>query len=416
MSELRSQAERMIQAVIAENMPQAAVIKALQERDFAGKKVVLVAIGKAAYTMAKAAHDFLGAQISRGVVVTKYDHAGEAIGNLDIYEAGHPTPDENTVLASQKALAAVSGLTEQDQVLFLVSGGGSALFEAPKAGVTLEMLVDITNQLLSSGADIVEINILRKRLSQVKAGGFAQLCQPAQVFAIVLSDVLGDRLDTIASGPAAPDLSTVEEAMSIVHKYKLTLPQVALEYLQQETPKTVTNVDTLITGSVKSLCTSAAKAAQGFGFKPYILSTTLNSDAAQAGKFLAQMAADTHRGETFFEKPCALIVGGETVVQLTGTGKGGRNQELALAAAKGIAGHSETLVFSLGSDGTDGPTDAAGGMVDEQTANLLKVKGHNIDAVLSNNDSYNSLKLVDGLIMTGPTGTNVNDVTVVLCR
>ena len=416
MLDMRSTANTMIKNIIAENMPEASVKKALSEHDFANKNIYLVAIGKAAYTMAAAAHATLGNKIKKGVVITKYDHPGDPLPGIDIFEAGHPTPDENTVTASQKALELIQNLSPNDEVLFLVSGGGSALFEAPKEGITLDILVNITNDLLASGADIVEINMLRKRLSKVKAGGFAKLCAPASVFAIVLSDVLGDRLDTIASGPAAADMSTVEDALGIIEKYKLSLPQVALDYIKEETPKEVTNVKTVITGSVKSLCTSAAMSAQALGYKPYVLTTTLSCEASEAGKFLAQIAVDTKRGETSFKTPCAIIVGGETVVHLKGKGKGGRNQEIALAAAKAIAGVDGTLVFSVGSDGTDGPTDAAGGIVDEHSLSKLKAIGHKVDTVLANNDSYNSLKEIDGLIITGPTGTNVNDVAVVLCK
>jgi len=187
------------------------------------------------------------------------------------------------------------------------------------------------------------------------------------------------------------------------------------ELLRRETPKIADNVETVITGSVGSLCKAAAASAKVLGFTPYILTTSLNSQAADAGKFLAAVARDTQRGATHFAKPCAIIAGGETVVKVTGNGLGGRNQELALTAAMGIAGLEDTLIFSLGSDGTDGPTDAAGGMVDGSTMAKLAAQGIDIEKTLSNNDSYNGLKAAGGLIITGPTGTNVNDVAVVLC-
>ena len=414
MQTMKQQAEQMIQTIIAENLPEPSTIKALESHDFAGKQVVLVAIGKAAWRMAKAAKDHLGDAITQGIVITKYDHSAGPIDGLRIYEAGHPTLDQNTIDATQQVVELVSELSSEHLVLFLVSGGGSALFEAPKAGITLEMLQSLTNQLLASGADIVEINTVRKRLSQVKAGGFAQMVAPAQVFAVVLSDVLGDRLDSIASGPAAPDLTTVADVLAIVDKYNLDLPEQARAYLQEETPKTLDNVKTIITGSVSSLVASAANTAQSLGYKPYVLTTTLACEAREAGRFMGTIATATDKGETSFEKPAAIIAGGETVVTLTGKGKGGRNQEIALSSAKHLAGMDNALLFSLGSDGTDGPTDAAGGMVDGNTLAQLKAKGLSLDDILANNDAYHGLQAVDGLIMTGPTGTNVNDVAVLL--
>ena len=416
MKNIRDSAKIMIDRIIADNMPQKSVINALEAHEFTGDKVYLVAIGKAAWTMAKAASEYLGDKIEKGIVITKYDHSQGEIPRLKIFEAGHPTPDENTVAATNEALALVQDLRAGDEVLFLVSGGGSALFEAPQDGVTLEDFVVLTKDLLASGADIVEINMIRKRLSKVKAGRFAELCKPANVYAIILSDVLGDRLDTIASGPAVPDNSTADDAKAIVEKYGLKLTDLQLSYLNQETPKVVDNVKTTVTGSVRSLCESAAACAKELGFTPYVLTTTLSCEASEAGKFLSVIASDTQRGVTHFQKPCAIIAGGETVVQLKGDGMGGRNQELALTAAKGIAGLGDTLIFSLGSDGTDGPTDAAGGIVDGETVANLLAKGINVDKILANNDSYNGLKVVDSLIITGPTGTNVNDVSVILCR
>jgi len=413
---IKETADLMIRNIIAENMPEESVTQALKKHDFGSKSVYLVAIGKAAWTMAKAATDYLGDRVEKGVVITKYDHAMGDLPRVDIYEAGHPTLDKNTVFATGKVLEMVSDLTEKHEVLFLVSGGGSALFEAPLEGVTLDALAKLNNDMLACGADIVEMNMIRKRLSNVKAGRFAEICQPASVFAVVLSDVLGDRLDTIASGPAAPDFSTSEDALAVVKKYNLELTALQLEHLEKETPKSADNVKTVITGSVRSLCESASKTALSLGYTPYILTTTLNCEAAEAGRFLASIATDTIAGVTHFKKPCAIIAGGETVVNVKGDGKGGRNQELALAAATGIADLDHTLIFSLGSDGTDGPTDAAGGIVDGKTTEKLKALGLDLDQILNNNDAYHGLKAIDGLIMTGPTGTNVNDVSVILCN
>ena len=406
---LRSHADAIVAKAIQTVQPDAAVARALTGKEFPGR-VLLVAAGKAAWQMAKAAHDCMGDRIEKGVVVTKYHHVKGPIANFDCYEAGHPVPDENTFAATQKALNLVSDLTEADTVLFLLSGGGSALFEKPL--VPGEELQDITSQLLACGADIVEMNTIRKRLSGVKGGRFAEVCGPAKVFAVVLSDILGDPLDMIASGPACPDTSTCEQAVAIARKYDLQLSEKAWELLSQETPKALTNVETQITGSVRELCTAAAKACEELGYKSILLTDQLSCQAKEAGAFLASILK-THAGS---KENLAFLAGGETVVQLTGKGLGGRNQEIALSAAAGIAGIPGAAVFSVGSDGTDGPTDAAGGYVDSQTAAALKEKGWDIYETLQNNDAYHALQAVDGLIMTGPTGTNVNDVAVALYR
>ena len=404
---LRSDAQTIISASIRAVQPDAAVRRALQGREFPDR-VVLAAVGKAAWQMAKAARECLGNRMDAGVVVTKYGHVLGPIPGCTCYEAGHPVPDGNSFQGTQAVLDLVSGLSERDTVIFLLSGGGSALFEKPL--ISGEELQDITNQLLSSGADIVEMNTIRKRLSAVKGGRFARMCAPARVFAIVLSDILGDPLDMIASGPACADRSTCEQALSIAEKYGLRLSGEARTLLAQETPKALDNVETQITGSVRELCAAAASAARELGYEPVLLTDQLCCQAREAGSFLASIAR-THHSQG---RKLAFLAGGETVVKLTGAGKGGRNQELALSAAQGIDGLDGVLVFSLGSDGTDGPTDAAGGIVDGQTAARLRKQGLSIHQVLENNDAYHALAKADGLIVTGPTGTNVNDVAVIL--
>ena len=415
MKNIHDDANQMIKNIISDNMPCSAVTNALKAHEFC-ENLYMVAIGKAAWTMAKSACDFLGERLKKGIVITKYEHSMGDLPNCDVFEAGHPVADENTIFATAKAIELVKGLSEDDEVLFLVSGGGSALFEKPLEGISLEDITTVTNELLASGADIVEMNMIRKRLSAVKAGRFAQIAAPAKIFCIMLSDVLGDRLDSIASGPAVPDKSTAEDAMRVVKKYGLRLSELQSKYLAEETPKEISNIKIEITGSVRTLCESAAKTASQLGYTPYVLSTTINCEAREAGRFMAQIAEDTKAKRNSFVMPCAIIAGGETVVTLRGKGRGGRNQEIALAAAKGIANLDDTLIFSLGSDGTDGPTDAAGGMVCGGTLGKLKEAGIDIDRTLMENDSYNALKAADGLIITGPTGTNVNDVTVILCK
>jgi len=405
----------MISSIIADNMPAYAVTQALKEHTFTGR-IHLIAIGKAAWTMAKAASDYLGERLVCGIVVTKYDHSNGALPQIDIYEAGHPVSDENTIAATQKCIDLTSNLTTGDELLFLVSGGGSALFEKPLDGISLADIQNISSQLLASGADIIEMNMIRKRLSAVKGGRFAMLAAQSQIFSIILSDVLGDRLDTIASGPVVPDKSTVDDALRVLNKYDLKLADLQREYLLAETEKDITNVKTVIIGSVRTLCEAAKKSAILQGYTPIVLTTTMNCEAKEAGRLLSSIAADVCNGNSDIKRPCAIIIGGETVVILKGQGKGGRNQELALSAAGGIAGLDNVVIFSLGSDGTDGPTDAAGGIVDGSSASKLKAAGFNIDNILADNDSYHGLQAVNGLIVTGPTGTNVNDVSVILCR
>ena len=318
--------------------------------------------------MAHAAASCLGGRIRRGVVITKYGHSGGPLAGIACFEGGHPIPDEGSCRGTRAALALARDLGAQDTVVFLLSGGGSALLEQPL--VPLSELQDITGQLLACGADIVEINTIRKRLSAVKGGRFAQACAPARVLCIVLSDILGDPLDMIASGPACADSSTCRDAERVVKKYGLRLSGKARACLQHETPKHLDNVEARITGSVRELCAAAAAAASSLGYEPILLTDQLSCQAREAGVFLADI----------------------------------------------VRTHRSPAVFSVGSDGTDGPTDAAGGYADGDTLAALRAAGLDPFAVLNNNDSYTALKAVDGLLFTGPTGTNVNDVAVALIR
>lgn len=406
---LRMDADQIIRQSIHAVLPDEAVRRALKGINFLGK-VYLVAIGKAAWKMAEAAVDSLSRPIEAGIVITKYGHIGGEIPGCRMFEAGHPVPDRNSFAATKAAVELVRKAGKEDTVLFLVSGGGSALFEQPL--IPGEELQEITDQLLASGADIVEMNTIRKRLSGVKGGRFALACAPAQVYTIILSDILGDPADMIASGPAVPDGSTCADALRIVEKYRLRLSEQAMECLRQETPKTLNNVRTVITGSVRELCHAAETAAQALGYTPVLLTDRLCCQAKEAGSMLASILR-THADDS---RSLAFIAGGETVVRLTGKGKGGRNQELALGAAAGIAGMENAAVFSIGSDGTDGPTDAAGGYVDGNTCQKLADMGLTVYQVLENNDAYHALEKTGGLIITGPTGTNVNDVAVALLR
>ena len=399
--------EEITKEAIAAVMPNAAVEHALQEKAFPGR-VIMVAVGKAAWPMAHTAATCLKGQLKCGVVITKYGHCCGSIPGCEVYEAGHPVPDENSTIATDAALRAVEGLEPTDTVLFLLSGGGSALFEKPL--IPLKELQHITGELMASGANIVEINTVRKRLSAVKGGRFALSCAPARVFSVVLSDIVGDPLPMIASGPTCPDPTWSVDALTVVKKYHISLSDEAMAFLNQETPKVLDNVETVITGSVRQLCQATADACHRQGFEPVILTDSLDGQAREVGLFLSAVA----RYHANWGQRRAWIVGGETVVRITGNGLGGRNQELALSAAAGIEGLGKVCIFSLGSDGTDGPTDAAGGIVDGSTRQILREKGIDIDSALDANDSYHALEMADGLLFTGPTGTNVNDVAVVL--
>jgi hydroxypyruvate reductase len=407
---LRNDSNKIIESAINAALPNTAVKKALQNEDFSGGKLILVSIGKAAWSMAHAACELLDNRINQGIVITKYGHSQGDLQNIRIMEAGHPIPDANSFAATEAAINMVSGLSPEDKVLFLISGGGSALFEKPL--IPEKDLENLTKQLLASGADIIEINTIRKRLSAVKGGKFAKLCEPAQVISVVLSDIIGDPLDMIASGPAYPDSSTSQQAINIIRKYGLTVSEEIMELLKTDPPSQLNNVRTKITGSVTQLCTAAEQTCRELGYEPTVLTASLACQAREAGSFLASIA----QYYSSSEKSLAFIAGGETVVQLKGKGRGGRNQELALSAADGISALNNVAVFSIGSDGTDGPTDAAGGYVDTDTKRLLAEKGINIFETLENNDAYHALQACDGLIITGPTGTNVNDISVLLIK
>ena len=403
--QLRADAEKIARGAIAAVCPDEAVRRALEKVDLTDS-VYLVAVGKAGWQMASAAVRYLEQPVKQGIVVTKYDHVKGELPGIRCYEAGHPVPDENSYMAAQAVLDMTADLTEKDTVLFLLSGGGSALFEKPL--VEPELMQAITKKMLGSGADIVEMNTIRKRLSAVKGGRFALHCAPARMESIILSDILGDPVDMIASGPAAADPVTKEEAKAIAHKYGLDEDGTVRDLLEQETPKAVPNVRTQIIGSVRQLCRAASEIAEQLGYAPVFLTDRMDCEAADAGRWLAEEL----KKQAVPGKKIALIAGGETVVKLKGTGLGGRNQELALAAAASLSEITNAALISVGSDGTDGPTDAAGGYVDTDTLRDLKTAGMDYHAMLENNDSYHALKAIGNLVITGPTGTNVNDVTV----
>lgn len=419
MSDLKADATAIFNAAVRSMLPTEAVERALLGFSPPPEgEVILIAIGKASWEMASAAIKALNGRIARGCVVTKYGHSRGAFAgreDIEIFEGGHPVPDQNGIKAGERVFEMTRSLSCDDTVLFLVSGGGSALFEFPLQGVSLADLEGLNRQILASGADIVEINTLRKRFSAVKGGRFAEHCAPARVHQITLSDVLGDRLDSIASGPAWPDTTTCEDALRIVAHRGIDLTPIMRTYLTKETPKELNNVTAVISGSVGQLCSAAEKEAERLGYHAYLLTSSLDCQAREAGRVVGAIAREILNGKSCFERPSAVILGGETVVHLKGNGRGGRSQETVLSAASAISGLPHVAILSGGSDGTDGPTDAAGGVVDGGTWEAIKKAGSDPLLLLENNDSYEALKAVDALLLTGPTGTNVNDLILLLC-
>ncbi|MCH4014100.1 MAG: glycerate kinase [Solobacterium sp.] len=410
MNSLYQDAQEIMHASIEAVLPDAAVQKALKQMPSYTGRLIVIGIGKAAFNMCEAAEKILAERITAGLCITKYHHVKHPLHIIQCMEAGHPISDENTIQATRKAEELVKDLRADDLVLFLVSGGGSALFEDPL--IDLETLQKINTALLRSGASIREINTVRKHLSHVKGGRFARLCEPARVYQVVLSDIIGNPLDAIASGPAYPDSTSSSDASAVLQKYGIDVNADTASALCQETPDSLDNVKTCIAGSVEDLSAAARQKCRALGYETYLLTSSLDCEAKEAGAFLSAIA----REHCHDNKNIAILAAGETVVHVRGNGRGGRNQELVLLAAKGISSLDNALIFSFGSDGTDGPTDAAGGIVDGSTAEKLKEKGIDIDAVLNNNDAWHALKEVNGLLITGPTGTNVNDLSVILIQ
>lgn len=393
-------------------------------------RILLISFGKAAFLMAKAVSDNAGDLIARGVVITKYGHAlsRDLHKNIEIHEAGHPIPDRNGVEATRRAIEMLRGADEKTLVLSLISGGGSALLVAPKDGITLDDKQAVTDLLLKAGASIDELNTVRKHISGIKGGRLAQYAYPARVVSLILSDVIGDKLDVIASGPTSPDSTTFGMALDVVRKYELTekLPAKVKDILDagshgrvDETPKEgaliFEHVENIIVGSNKKAAQAAAMRAKELGFDATILSTELQGEATDAAYWLAKKAIEVKKmvlkgtGTKF-----CLISGGETTVTVRGNGKGGRNTELALAYALEIDGTQGVTFLSAGTDGTDGPTDAAGAIVSGETIDKGREMGLDPRTYLSSNDSYTFFRRTGELLKTGPTGTNVMDLQIAL--
>ena len=388
-------------------LPEGGVARALEDLQI-DKEVYLLAVGKAAFNMALEASRHVS--IKEGIVISKYGHISGSIKNVECFEAGHPIPDRNGLKASEEAIRMCEDLKSDDIVLFLLSGGASALFESPL--IPLERLQDLSTQMLKKGLNIFEINAVRKKLSRVKGGRFGDLCKPAKVYSIILSDVLSDRLDTIGSGPTVRDETGTQETLKILESHDIDLCEDIRKIILSSAPGKADNCENIVIGSVRMLCRKAMKEAERLGYKAVLIDDHIDMEARDAGQFLFEKIQE-YRGSG---EDVALIMGGETIVHVKGKGLGGRNQELVFSQMKNIAGMDDVLIMSVGSDGTDGPTDAAGGYVDGSSYEKLKKAGGDFEALLEDNDSYHGLKMIDSLIFTGPTGTNVNDISIALIK
>lgn len=394
-------------------------------------RLFVVGFGKAACPMAKAVEEVFGERISSGIIITKYGHCTAPVAprKIKVVEAAHPVPDENGLRGAQEIMELLARSDEKTLVLCLLSGGGSALCVAPADSLQLSEKQAVTELLLRAGATVDELNTVRKHLSRLKGGRLAELAAPSKVVSLVLSDVIGDRLDVIASGPTAPDPSTYQDALNILDRSLLLecMPPLALEIIYRgvgghwpETPKEgagiFARVENIIIGSNRQALAAAQEKAASLSLDTALLSSELSGEAREAGRRLAQRAREAQAARTGTRPggPLCLISGGETTVRVTGTGRGGRNTELALAFALEIAGTRGITLLSAGTDGTDGPTDAAGAIVDGGTVARGEASGLSARASLLNNDSYTFLKGAGELLVTGPTGTNVMDLQLAL--
>lgn len=390
------------------------------------QRVFLVGTGKASASMAQAMEEMIGNHLTSGIIITKYDH-GLPLKKTEVIEAGHPLPDLKGLAGAKKIQSLLKASGEKDLVIFLISGGGSALLPLPSEGISLEEKQKTTQLLLDCGADIIEINTIRKHISQIKGGWLARWAYPSTVLTFILSDVVGDPLDSIASGPTVPDPSTFKEAWEILEKYDLLqkVPSTVRNHLSagregkvDETPKPgdgiFDKVHHILIGSNIIALQAAEAEATSLGFNTLILSSSIVGETREAARFHGALVKEVFSSGHPIPKPACIISGGETTVTIKGHGKGGRNQEFALASAFEILGLEKTVLLSGGTDGSDGPTDAAGAIADHTTIWRAQTLGLDAKAHLNNNDAYPFFEKLGDLLMTGPTQTNVMDVRIIL--
>ena len=398
--------------------------------DLSGYKRIFVAGGgKAGSPMVAAIEETLDQRITAGLVNVKHGYLppeAADVQRVEIVEAGHPTPDEAGRRGAERMVEMLSDLTEKDLVICLISGGGSALMTLPQPTISLAAVQALTGALLRCGATINEINAVRKHISRIKGGQLARLIHPAQVVSLILSDVVGNPLDVIASGPTVPDTTTFAQAYGVLEKYRLLdkVPASIVEHLEAgvagkiaETPKegdaVFATVYNLIVGSNEIAAQAALNRARESGLNTQLLSTYVEGEAREVAKVLAALAKEMAKSGQPIPRPGCLVIGGETTVTITGEGKGGRNQEMALAAALAIQGWKDVMLVTLATDGTDGPTDAAGAVATGETVAWARELGLDPEQYLANNDSYHFFEALGELILTGPTNTNVNDLAFV---
>lgn len=390
------------------------------------RHIYVVGGGKAGASMTSAVENLLGERITQGWVNVKYEHLAPT-RIVHVHEAGHPVPDESGVRGTQEIVRILETATEQDLVICLISGGGSALLPAPAAGITLQQKQAVTKLLLYCGATINEINTIRKHISAMKGGQLARVASPATVVTLILSDVIGDPLDTIASGPTVPDSQTFTDCLNILNKYEIEaqIPAPILQRLQQgaqgkiaDTPKAgdpiFGKIQNLIIASNALAAQAAAEKARTLNYHTMLLSTYVEGETREVAKVHAAIIKEIlHSGQPL-TTPACIISGGETTVSIQGDGLGGRNQEFVLAAAREINGLDNVVILSAGTDGTDGPTDAAGAIADGKTVQRAQENKLDPLAFLKNNDSYHFFEALGDLIKTGPTNTNVMDLRILL--
>ncbi len=394
------------------------------------RDVVVVGIGKASAKMGRAMEEILGEHMAKGAVITKYGHS-EKLSRIAVMEAGHPIPDENSINSARILHRIAAEADEKTLIINLVSGGGSALFTLPHGGISLHDIQETTRLLLESGADIREINCLRKHLSQVKGGHFARTAFPARMINIILSDVVGDRLDTIASGISVADDTTYAQARDILKKYRIhdKVPSAITDLVQSgieggipDTPKqgdpVFANIVNVLLGNNLAACRAARSAGETLGYRAHIMTSSLTGEAREIAKFFTSLARDLDQGISDFSRPALLIAGGETTVTIRGRGKGGRNQEMALAflddLMKNYPSFRNISFLSAGTDGNDGPTDAAGAVIDDALAEKVRSLGINPAEYLEDNDAYHFFEKTGALFKTGPTNTNVCDLQLLI--
>ena len=389
------------------------------------ERVLVVGGGKAGAAMAAAVEDVLGDRVRGGVVNVKYGHVAPT-SRVRIREAGHPVPDEQGLQGTWDMVELLRGAGHADLVITVISGGGSALIDLPVEGITLQHRTELTDALLWCGATINEINTIRKHLSQVKGGGLAKIASPAQVIGLILSDVVGNPLDFIASGPTVPDTTTFEDAWGVLERYHLAaeVPGPIVERLRAgvrgeipDTPKegdpVLARVQNVVVASNELAAEAAVARARELGFNTLLLSTFVEGEAREIAKLFAAVAREVVAYGRPVPRPACILAGGETTVTVRGKGKGGRNQEMALSAAIKIAGLEDVMIVASATDGTDGPTDATGAIADGSTVERALAAGLDPAACLADNDSYRFFERLGDLIKTGPTNTNVNDLTFV---